>query len=405
MLNVQGQVRAVAHLQRALRAERLASTWIFAGPPGVGKFTTALALAKTKLCDKPVSKRNNGQVALLEDGFELTLPCNVCESCRAVDAGSHPDVHVVTRQLIRYHDETGKSKGTTLSIAVIRGEITGDPKEGKEAKIYKRSFRGKGKFFIIDQADLMDVPAQNALLKTLEEPPAESYLVLVTSSPQELLSTIRSRSQVVLFSELPDEMLLPALIGKGLSHEDAKLMARLARGSLGRAMAWADDLRIINEKNERAEKRRSEDDDDDTPAMTPGGPLAWARDLGGALDELVAGRASASDVAAVLSKYAGEYARLQVARDKLTSVDRAKRDGVQLLLGFAAEWFSDRLRLGLGTPHETTLPARTAALDHGIVPQLIMAAQRAEATVDMNANEKILLAAITTQWEDLLLAR
>ena len=77
-------------------------------------------------------------------------------------------------------------------LLLRRGEITGDPAENKEAKIYKRSFRGKGKFFLIDEADLMEAPAQNALLKTLEEPPLESYLVLITTSPQELLQTTRA---------------------------------------------------------------------------------------------------------------------------------------------------------------------------------------------------------------------
>ena len=74
---------------------------------------------------------------------------------------------------------------------MIRAEITGDPAAGREAKIGKRAFRGRGKFFIIDEADLMEGAAQNALLKTLEEPPAETYLILVTTSPGELLAKIK----------------------------------------------------------------------------------------------------------------------------------------------------------------------------------------------------------------------
>jgi DNA polymerase III delta prime subunit len=392
---------------------RLASTWIFAGPAGVGKFTLAVELAKAMLCDAPRYEANRGRIGMLADDFELRLGCGTCESCRAVDARSHPDLHVITKELIRYHDQGGKSKGTTLSIDVIRGEITGDPAAGKEAKIGKRSFRGRGKFFLIDDADLMQLPAQNALLKTLEEPPAESYLILITASPQELLSTIRSRSQIVLFNELGDGIIVPRLVESGQSDEDARLLARLSRGSLGRALKWVEDMRIIDEKNARAADRKAKareragdtdggDDEEETDQFTPGGILAWTRNLAGRLDDLVAGRASGSEVAAVIAQHAAEYSALALSRDKLTSADRAKRDGIGLMMNIAAEWFSDRMRHGLGTPYPIPLPGQTGALDYALVPELIATARTAEADVDMNANDKILLAATATRWESLL---
>jgi DNA polymerase-3 subunit delta' len=418
MLKVQGQDRAVSFLQKAMQAHRLASTWMFAGPQGVGKFTLALEMAKTVLCDTPRREPNNigegGRVKNLPDDFELVFPCEVCESCRAIQMDAHPDLHVITKELIRMHDSGGRSKGTTLSIDVIRGEITGDPAEGKEAKIAKRSFRGRGKFFIIDEADLMQVQAQNALLKVLEEPPPESYLILITASPLELLSTIRSRSQIVLFNELPEDLIIPRLIGAGLNSEDAALLARLSRGSLGRALRWTDDMRTIEETNTRSAERAakakarkgdsdtSDEDDEDAVPFTPGGILAWTRDLAQRLDELVAGQAAGSDVAATIAKYAAEYSGLALKRDKLTSADRAKRDGIGLMMAIAAEWFSDRLRHGLGTPHKTPLPGITGALDHGLVPELIAAAREAEAEIDMNANDKILLTATAVKWEALL---
>lgn len=86
----------------------------------------------------------------------------------------------------------------------------------------------------------------------------------------------------------------------------------------------------------------------------------------------------------------------------MTSADRAKRDGIGLMMAIAAEWFGDRLRHGLGTPYDTPLPGITGALDYALVPELIAAARAAEAEVDMNANDKILLAATTTRWEQLL---
>jgi hypothetical protein len=414
MLKVQGQSRALAQLQRSLAAGRLASTWIFAGPLGVGKYTLAMELARTVMCDSPVKEKKGGRIPQLGADFVLTLPCGICESCRAMASGGHPDLHIITRQLIRYHDKTGKSKGTTLSIDVIRGEITGDQAEGKEAKIAKRAFRGRGKFFIIDEADLMEGQAQNALLKTLEEPPPETYLVLVTTSPGELLSTIRSRAQLVEFGELPDAVMVPALAEAGLAPADAALLGRLARGSLGRALKWIEDMRVIEKKNAeaaaRAEMKKARagggggdgDEDEITDKFTPGGILAWARELGAALDGLVAGRNGASDVAAVMAKFAAEFAGLALVRDPLASADRAKRDGIQLLMALAAEWFADRLRQGLGTPYTAALPGESGALDQRLVPELIASARQAEWQIDMNANDKILLAATTTRWEQLL---
>jgi hypothetical protein len=175
-------------------------------------------------------------------------------------------------------------------------------------------------------------------------------------------------------------------------------------------------MRVIEEDNAKAAERAAKskarkgesessddpDDDESTDKFTPGGILAWTRDLALQLDNLVAGRAAGSDVAAVIAKYAAEYSGLALKRDKLTSADRAKRDGIGLMMSIAAEWFSDRLRHGLGTPHKTPLPGITGALDYGLVPELIAAAREAETDIDMNANDKILLAATGVKWESLL---
>jgi DNA polymerase-3 subunit delta' len=406
MLNVQGQDKALALLQRAMNSGRLAHTWIFAGPMGVGKFKTAIELAKTVMCDRPEMRANGDTLPALPGDFLLKLACGACESCRAVESGNHPDLHVISKELIRYHDRTGTSKGTTLSIKVIRGEITGsnDPDNQVEAKIYKRSFRGRGKFFIIDEADLMELPAQNSLLKTLEEPPAESYLIMITASAGELLSTIRSRSQIVTFAELSQESIVPELIGRGMNAEEAQILARLSRGSLGRALRWANDINVIADKNAKAEARRKDDDDDKAPRFTPGGILSWTRQLAEALDALAIGRCGASDVSAVIAKFAAEFAELELVRDKLTSEAEARRRGTALLLAIAAEWFTERMRRGLGAATGAALPGETAAIDYGIAPKLIASARRAEAQIEMNVNEKILLAATTTEWESLLRA-
>ena len=123
-----------------------------------------------------------------------TKPCGKCESCRAFGANTHPDFHVITKELIRYHDKTGKSKGIDLSIHVLRPELI-EPASRKPAM-------GRGKVFVVEQADLMNAQAQNALLKTLEEPYGRTLIILLTDQPGALLATIRSRCQMVRFASL-----------------------------------------------------------------------------------------------------------------------------------------------------------------------------------------------------------
>src|SRR3954454_12265724 len=105
--DILGQDAAIEWLQRAYESDRLPHGLIFAGPVGVGKATTAAALGALFLCEKPKGDS----------------PCGTCDSCEVFAAGSHPDFHVITKELIRYHDKTGKSKGVDLSINVIRPEL------------------------------------------------------------------------------------------------------------------------------------------------------------------------------------------------------------------------------------------------------------------------------------------
>src|SRR5208283_1386466 len=125
-------------------------------------------------------------------------PCGKCASCRAFSSGMHPDYHIITKELIRYHDKTGKSKGIDLSINVIRPEVVD--------KAALKAAMGRGKVFIVEQAELMSAAAQNALLKTLEEPAGRSLIVLLTAHGNELLPTIRSRCQTFRFAALKPEL-------------------------------------------------------------------------------------------------------------------------------------------------------------------------------------------------------
>ncbi len=414
MLNIVGQSRAIGQLQRALSSGRLASTWMFAGPQGVGKFTTACAMARTALCEAPVRKANRHadglHVSSLPDDFMLTLACGHCESCKACDVGVHPDLHLISRQLVRFHDSSGKSKASTLSISVIRGEITGDsnPERPVESKLYKRSQRGRGKWFIIDEADLMQHEAQNALLKALEEPPPQTYLVMITASPADLLTTIRSRSQQVQFNALPTDMVIKQLGLQGVTAADAAIVARLSGGSIGCSLDWLGlmeaDKADAAKRAARANKPRAGGDDDadsaddspDAADAPPSNILDWTTAICKLLDDMVVGRAGAMQLATIIQKNAEDYARRQLRRDPLTSKEQAKRAGIAIMLAIIGHWLDDRLRQYIGAAIEVPLPATTHALSPASVRRALAVLRSAENHLDSNAHQALLLAANMT---------
>src|SRR4051812_26017693 len=212
-----GQPEAIDSLRRAYLADRLPHGLIFAGPVGVGKATTARALAHVFLCERPTDDQ----------------PCGACESCRVFAAGNHPDYHVIVKEHIRYHDRTGKSKGIDLSIHVLRPELI-EPAGRKPVM-------GRGKVFVVEQAETMNPQAQNSLLKTLEEPAGRSLIVLLTDQPNALLPTIRSRRQTVRFAALDPDVVARGLAGGGIDKAMAARAAALAGGSLGTALKWIED--------------------------------------------------------------------------------------------------------------------------------------------------------------------
>ncbi|HEV7301993.1 MAG TPA: DNA polymerase III subunit delta' [Tepidisphaeraceae bacterium] len=314
-----GQDRAVSTLRKAVLADRLPHGFIFGGPIGVGKGTTARALATVFLCERPQGDQ----------------PCGQCESCRGMAASSHPDFHVIFKELIRYHDKTGKSKGTTLSIDVIRPELV--------EKAGRKSVMGRGKVFIVEQAELMQAPAQNAMLKTLEEPAGRTLIVLLTDQPDSLLQTIRSRCQLVRFGLLPDDVVTAQLKQRGIADADARDAAVFARGSIGQALQWITD-----------------------------GVVPRARELVGMFDTLFAGR-RVDDLWGWFKKSADAYAEKQLERDALSSKDQATREGLGLYLRLASE----HLRTKLTGDNDTDLERAADAIDVIV---------RAENYLDSNVN-------------------
>lgn len=208
---IQGQDAPIERLRLALRAGRLGHALIFAGAPGVGKRATAVALAHALLCSE---RPGEG--------------CDRCPECHLVDAGTHPDLFVEDLERARIDRPTA----TMLSIEQVRR---------MRAKLASRPIRGSRKVGIIDPADRATPDAQNALLKTLEEPPGAATLVLVASNARALLPTILSRCQVLRFAPLAPDIVAAILSAGGIDPDLARRAAALSEGRLDRGRVLADE--------------------------------------------------------------------------------------------------------------------------------------------------------------------
>jgi len=229
LLDIVGQDAALAQLQRLAAGGRTPHAFVFAGPAGVGRRTTAVEFARLLLCERPAELPNAARLKDLPDGSPLRQGCGACSSCRTLAAGTHPDLHIVHRRLARFHDDP-KVRGRVmqdLGIDVIRQFLI--------APAYRASSAGRGKVFVVREAEMMSDAAQNALLKTLEEPPEGVTIILICTSVAELLPTTRSRCQTVRFGPLPLAFVAGALEADGVDPAEARFWAGMTEGSLGRA--------------------------------------------------------------------------------------------------------------------------------------------------------------------------
>jgi DNA polymerase III delta' subunit len=212
-----GQDAAVKRVRKSLSQDKLPHALIFAGPRGVGKASVARVLGATWLCEQADEHTD--------------APCGKCEACRAVAADSHPDFHVVYRKLIRILKGDTGHMATVLAVDVVREYLIGPAG--------RMSVMGRGKVFVVEEADFMSPQAQNALLKTLEEPQGRTIVILLTDEPSRLLPTVLSRSQLIRFASLPEDRVASELVERGAaSAHDAADAARLSEGSLGVSIEW-----------------------------------------------------------------------------------------------------------------------------------------------------------------------
>jgi DNA polymerase-3 subunit delta' len=221
LTDIIGQQRALQILRGCIARDRIPHALLFTGDEGIGKRLTAINFAKTLNC---LQEKDNELFAVSDDtpessGRDEIDNCGVCASCRKIDKGNHPDVITIAPE----------GDGGQITVSVIR-ELEG-------AFSYK-PFEGKWKIAIIDNADRLNQSAANAFLQTLEEPSPESILILISSRPDMLLPTIRSRCQRINFSPLPVERMSALIKDKSgeCDNEQSYLLSRLSGGRPGYAL-------------------------------------------------------------------------------------------------------------------------------------------------------------------------
>jgi DNA polymerase-3 subunit delta' len=219
-----GHESALSVLQRALTTERLPHAWLFSGPEGVGKLTAALHFAAALNCTSEEK------------------PCGDCHACRATFSGNHPDVEVVAPGGIcdePEHRDHGDSRD--LRICQIRR---------LEKLLSLSPYSGGRRVAIVDSADTLHVEAANAFLKTLEEPPAGSIIILLVEREERLPDTVLSRCQKLAFRPVDRETILEALIDRGADPEDAVAITAASRGRIGWALQALEDPSLLEERSE-----------------------------------------------------------------------------------------------------------------------------------------------------------
>src|SRR5258708_9694127 len=194
---------------------------LFTGDEGIGKKLFALELAKAMNCRQRI-------------GVEA---CDQCSSCKRISRSTFPPFT---------SEDDNKERmiwSEHADLAMVRPHkqiIRVKPMRELEREANFRPFEGAARIFIVEDADYMNDQAANALLKTLEEPPPASHLILTTSNPTALLATIRSRCQIIRFAPIEAQEVEKFLVEqKHLPAADARLLARTAQGSIGRALSGA----------------------------------------------------------------------------------------------------------------------------------------------------------------------
>jgi DNA polymerase III subunit delta' len=217
--SIVGHRRATTVLARGIARGTMPPTLLFAGPRGVGKTLVAQTTAAALNCLSPVPDAG---------GFAIDA-CGKCLSCDRIARGVHVEVLQVE-----------PDDRASIKIDIVRGMLE---------RTSFRPFEGRRRVLIIREADALEVAAQNALLKSLEEPPPASVFILTTAVPGALLPTVRSRCMRLPFGRLAEADVADVLVrDHGFTPSDARAIAGLAQGSVGQALAFGStDLTVLRE--------------------------------------------------------------------------------------------------------------------------------------------------------------
>lgn len=232
--SVVGQQHIVSTLEHAITEGRLSHAYLFCGPRGTGKTTMARILAKALLCRNAEAARAEGASGCMPDG--------TCEECELIAEGNHPDVYEL-------------DAASRTGVDNVREEIINS--------VNFAPVRGKYKIYIIDEVHMLTTAAFNALLKTLEEPPAHVIFVLCTTDPQKILETILSRCQRFDFHRIGNEDIAHRLSyvceQEGFDYDDEALaiVARHAKGGMRDALSTLEQLSVFGNGAVHADDARS----------------------------------------------------------------------------------------------------------------------------------------------------
>jgi hypothetical protein len=345
-----GQERAIASLRAALGSGRLHHAWIFHGPRGVGKFTTAVAFA-SMLLDPTTAPDLAGELR----------PDPESQTQQLIRAGAHPDLHIVRKELAAVsRDQAVRGGKQTVMAKEVVDEFLVEPAQRTRSL---RTQSMAGQVFILDEAELTQERTQNSLLKVMEEPGPDTIIILITSQEDRLLPTIRSRSQRIGFTPLPDDAMSEWLdrAAPQVKGSQRAWLLRFAAGSPGEAK-----LAVEHNLFEWHETLTPMFD----AAIAAGlGAGAFPVELGSAMGDLADQRAAAT-----------------VAGDKRASQDAANKAWSRRMLAFAADHVRRRLRGASADPAQ----AETAA-------RIIDAIAEAEAQIQANTNLKLVMENLAAQ--------
>jgi len=227
MWSIIGHSAALVAIERALASERPAHAWLFDGPDGVGKLTVALEFAAALNCTNRAAGPG---------------PCGECRDCRDTLAGRHADVEIIAPGgMCDEPEHKDHPDSRDLRICQVRR---------LERVLSLSPYSARRRVAIIDAADTLRTEAANAFLKTLEEPPADTVIILLVERIERLPETVLSRCQRVPFRPIERQAIEEALVTKGASSEEAETLAAASGGKLGWALQAQEDPSLLEERDQ-----------------------------------------------------------------------------------------------------------------------------------------------------------